>query len=183
MITNTSNTLISWTLSIQGSQNQSFATTKSSGRIAPNERDAIKIMFDRSQETEGDYAGEIRIEGNGQTFQVQLSAQIEIPPQIEFFYSEPKVVYTTDTNCGNNTATVAASVIDESPLTVVEVEWTRNGIDTVTTPLKFTNNQMWLASLSGFESQATPSIEAKLTVIDARGNQSQRTTVIGVRIC
>ena len=183
VITNTSNTLISWTLSIQGSQNQRFATTKSSGRIAPNERDAIKIMFDRSQETEGDYAGEIRIEGNGQTFQVQLSAQIEIPPQIEFFYSEPKVVYTTDTNCGNNTATVAASVIDESPLTVVEVEWTRNGIDTVTTPLKFTNNQMWLASLSGFESQATPSIEAKLTVIDARGNQSQRTTVIGVRIC
>ncbi|HAY50886.1 MAG TPA: hypothetical protein DCY30_02575, partial [Acidimicrobiaceae bacterium] len=122
-------------------------------------------------------------EGNGQLIQVNLSAQIEIPPEIEFFYSDPKVVYITNTNCGNSEATLGASISDDTNLSKVEVEWTRNNTDVITTSLQFVNNQIWIASLSGFETGAVPNIEAKLTATDSRGNQSQASTIVGVRLC
>ncbi|MEC8392608.1 MAG: hypothetical protein VXZ58_07000, partial [Actinomycetota bacterium] len=123
------------------------------------------------------------IEGNGQLIQVNLSAQIEIPPVIEFFYSDPKVVYISNTNCGSSEATLGASIYDDANLSQVEIEWTRNNIDIITTPLQLVSNQIWIASLSGFETGAVPSIEAKLTATDSRGNQSQASTIVGVRLC
>ena len=74
-----------------------------------------KILFERTDRPfEGDFNGILIIEGNGQLIQVNLSAQIEIPPEIEFFYSDPKVVYITNTNCGNSEATLGASISDDS---------------------------------------------------------------------
>ena len=66
-------------------------------------------------------------------------------------------MYITNSNCGNGTATIAAKVSDNSQLIAVEAEWTRNGIDLITTPLQLTNNQVWVASLAGFETGAVPS--------------------------
>lgn len=65
----------------------------------------------------------------------------------------------------------------------VEAEWTRNGIDLITTPLQLTNNQVWVASLAGFETGAVPSVNVTLRVLDFRGNESSANTVIGVRLC
>ena len=135
-----------------------FRSTARAGRIDANGQLPIKILFERTQPVEGDFNGVLTIEGNGQLIQVNLSAQIEIPPEIEFFYSDPKVVYITNTNCGNSEATLGASIYDDNNLSKVEVEWTRNNTDVITTPLQFVNNQIWIASLSGFETGAVPTL-------------------------
>ncbi len=180
IISNDSDSPINWTIVVEGKR---FGSTVREGIIDANGRFPIKILFGRTQPVEGDFNGVLTIEGNGQLIQVNLSAQIEIPPVIESFYSDPKVVYITNTNCGNSEATLGASIYDDANLSQVEIEWTRNNIDIITTPLQFVNNQIWIASLSGFEPGAVPSIEAKLTATDSRGNQSQASTIVGVRLC
>ncbi len=180
IISNDSNSAINWTIAVEGER---FSSTVRAGRTDANGQFPIKILFERTQPFEGDFNGVLKIESNGQLIQVNLSAQIEIPPEIEFFYSDPKVVYITNTNCGNSEATLGASISDDTNLSKVEVEWTRNNIDFITTPLQFVNNQIWIASLSGFETGAVPNIEAKLTATDSRGNQSQASTIVGVRLC
>ena len=180
IISNDSGSPINWTIVVEGER---FSSTVRAGRTDANGQFPIKILFERTQPFEGDFNGVLKIEGNGQLIQVNLSAQIEIPPEIEFFYSDPKVVYITNTNCGNSEATLGASISDDTNLSKVEVEWTRNNTDVITTPLQFVNNQIWIASLSGFETGAVPNIEAKLTATDSRGNQSQASTIVGVRLC
>ena len=180
IISNDSDSPINWTIAVEGKR---FGSTANEGRIDANGRLPLKILFERTQPVEGDFNGVLTLEGNGQLIQVNLSAQIEIPPVIEFFYSDPKVVYITNTNCGNSEATLGASISDDNNLSKVEVEWTRNNTDVITTPLQFVNNQIWIASLSGFETGAVPNIEAKLIATDSRGNQSQATTIVEVRLC
>ena len=180
IISNDSDSPINWTIVVEGER---FSSTVRAGITDANGQLPIKILFERTQPFEGDFTGILKIEGNGQLIQVNLSAQIEIPPEIEFFYSDPKVVYITNTNCGNSEATLGASISDDTNLSKVEVEWTRNNTDVITTPLQFVNNQIWIASLSGFETGAVPNIEAKLIATDSRGNQSQATTIVGVRLC
>ena len=180
IISNDSDSPINWTIAVEGER---FSSTVRAGITDANGQLPIKILFERTQPFEGDFTGILKIEGNGQLIQVNLSAQIEIPPEIEFFYSDPKVVYITNTNCGNSEATLGASISDDTNLSKVEVEWTRNNTDVITTPLQFVNNQIWIASLSGFETGAVPNIEAKLIATDSRGNQSQATTIVGVRLC
>ena len=180
IISNDSDSPINWTIAVEGKR---FGSTANEGRIDANGRLPLKILFERTQPVEGDFNGVLTIEGNGQLIQVNLSAQIEIPPVIEFFYSDPKVVYISNTNCGSSEATLGASIYDGADLSQVEIEWTRNNIDIITTPLQLVSNQIWIASLSGFETGAVPSIEAKLTVTDSRGNQSQASTIVGVRLC
>ena len=180
IISNDSDSPINWTIAVEGER---FSSTVRAGITDANGQLPIKILFERTQPFEGDFTGILKIEGNGQLIQVNLSAQIEIPPEIEFFYSDPKVVYITNTNCGNSEATLGASISDDNNLSKVEVEWTRNNTDVITTPLQFVNNQIWIASLSGFETGAVPNIEAKLIATDSRGNQSQATTIVEVRLC
>ncbi|MEC9211128.1 MAG: RNA polymerase sigma factor [Actinomycetota bacterium] len=180
IISNDSDSPINWTIAVEGKR---FGSTANEGRIDANGRLPLKILFERTQPVEGDFNGVLTIEGNGQLIQVNLSAQIEIPPVIEFFYSDPKVVYISNTNCGSSEATLGASIYDDANLSQVEIEWTRNNIDIITTPLQLVSNQIWIASLSGFETGAVPSIEAKLTATDSRGNQSQASTIVGVRLC
>ena len=180
IISNDSDSPINWTIAVEGKR---FGSTANEGRIDANGRLPLKILFERTQPVEGDFNGVLTLEGNGQLIQVNLSAQIEIPPVIEFFYSDPKVVYISNTNCGSSEATLGASIYDDANLSQVEIEWTRNNIDIITTPLQLVSNQIWIASLSGFETGAVPSIEAKLTVTDSRGNQSQASTIVGVRLC
>ena len=180
IISNDSDSPINWTIAVEGKR---FGSTANEGRIDANGRLPLKILFERTQPVEGDFNGVLTLEGNGQFIQVNLSAQIEIPPVIEFFYSDPKVVYISNTNCGSSEATLGASIYDGADLSQVEIEWTRNNIDIITTPLQLVSNQIWIASLSGFETGAVPSIEAKLTVTDSRGNQSQASTIVGVRLC
>ena len=180
IISNDSDSPINWTIAVEGKR---FGSTANEGRIDANGRLPLKILFERTQPVEGDFNGVLTLEGNGQLIQVNLSAQIEIPPVIEFFYSDPKVVYISNTNCGSSEATLGASIYDDADLSQVEIEWTRNNIDIITTPLQLVSNQIWIASLSGFETGAVPSIEAKLTVTDSRGNQSQASTIVGVRLC
>ena len=180
IISNDSDSPINWTIAVEGKR---FGSTANEGRIDANGRLPLKILFERTQPVEGDFNGVLTLEGNGQLIQVNLSAQIEIPPVIDFFYSDPKVVYISNTNCGSSEATLGASIYDDANLSQVEIEWTRNNIDIITTPLQLVSNQIWIASLSGFETGAVPSIEAKLTVTDSRGNQSQASTIVGVRLC
>ncbi len=180
IISNDSDSPINWTIAVEGKR---FGSTANEGRIDANGRLPLKILFERTQPVEGDFNGVLTLEGNGQLIQVNLSAQIEIPPVIEFFYSDPKVVYISNTNCGSSEATLGASIYDDANLSQVEIEWTRNNIDIITTPLQLVSNQIWIASLSGFETGAVPSIEAKLTATDSRGNQSQASTIVGVRLC
>ena len=180
IISNDSDSPINWTIAVEGKR---FGSTANEGRIDANGRLPLKILFERTQPVEGDFNGVLTLEGNGQLIQVNLSAQIEIPPVIEFFYSDPKVVYISNTNCGSSEATLGASIYDDADLSQVEIEWTRNNIDIITTPLQLVSNQIWIASLSGFQTGAVPSIEAKLTVTDSRGNQSQASTIVGVRLC
>ena len=180
IISNDSDSPINWNIAVEGKR---FGSTANEGRIDANGRLPLKILFERTQPVEGDFNGVLTLEGNGQLIQVNLSAQIEIPPVIEFFYSDPKVVYISNTNCGSSEATLGASIYDGADLSQVEIEWTRNNIDIITTPLQLVSNQIWIASLSGFETGAVPSIEAKLTVTDSRGNQSQASTIVGVRLC
>ena len=180
IISNDSDSPINWTIAVEGKR---FGSTANEGRIDANGRLPLKILFERTQPVEGDFNGVLTLEGNGQLIQVNLSAQIEIPPVIEFFYSDPTVVYISKTNCGSSEATLGASIYDDADLSQVEIEWTRNNIDIITTPLQLVSNQIWIASLSGFETGAVPSIEAKLTVTDSRGNQSQASTIVGVRLC
>ena len=180
IISNDSDSPINWTIAVEGKR---FGSTANEGRIDANGRLPLKILFERTQPVEGDFNGVLTLEGNGQLIQVNLSAQIEIPPVIEFFYSDPKVVYISNTNCGSSEATLGASIYDDADLSQVEIEWTGNNIDMITTPLQLVSNQIWIASLSGFETGAVPSIEAKLTVTDSRGNQSQASTIVGVRLC
>ena len=180
IISNDSDSPINWTIAVEGKR---FGSTANEGIIDANGRLPLKILFERTQPVEGDFNGVLTLEGNGQLIQVNLSAQIEIPPVIEFFYSDPKVVYISNTNCGSSEATLGASIYDDANLSQVEIEWTRNNIDIITTPLQLVSNQIWIASLSGFETGAVPSIEAKLTATDSRGNQSQASTIVGVRLC
>ena len=180
IISNDSDSPINWTIAVEGKR---FGSTANEGRIDANGRLPLKILFERTQPVEGDFNGVLTLEGNGQLIQVNLSAQIEIPPVIEFFYSDPKVVYISNTNCGSSEATLGASIYDDANLSQVEIEWTRNNIDIITTSLQLVSNQIWIASLSGFETGAVPSIEAKLTATDSRGNQSQASTIVGVRLC
>ena len=180
VISNNGNRPISWVISVQGSQ---FETTVNSGRINGATSTAIKIIFDRQQATEGDYEGVLILEGEDQIIRIDLSAEVEIPPIIEYLFSDPKVVYITNSNCGNSTATIASKVRDDSQIIAVEAEWTRNGIDLITTPLQLTNNQVWVASLAGFETGAVPSVNVTLRVLDSRGNESSANTVVGVRLC
>ena len=180
VISNNGNRPISWVISVQGSQ---FETSVNSGQINGDTSSAIKIIFNRQQATEGDYEGVLILEGEDQIIRVDLSAEVEIPPIIEYLFSDPKIVYITNSNCGNGTATIAAKVSDNSQLIAVEAEWTRNGIDLITTPLQLTNNQVWIASLAGFETGAVPSVNVTLRVLDSRGNESSANTVIGVRLC
>ena len=141
VISNNGNRPISWVISVQGSQ---FETSVNSGQINGDTSSAIKIIFNRQQATEGDYEGVLILEGEDQIIRVDLSAEVEIPPIIEYLFSDPKIVYITNSNCGNGTATIAAKVSDNSQLIAVEAEWTRNGIDLITTPLQLTNNQVLL---------------------------------------
>jgi hypothetical protein len=180
VISNNGNRPISWVISVQGSQ---FEASVNSGQINGDTSTAIKIIFNRQQATEGDYEGVLILEGEDQIIRVDLSAEVEIPPIIEYLFSDPKIVYITNSNCGNGTATIAAKVSDNSQLMAVEAEWTRNGIDLITTPLQLTNNQVWVASLAGFETGAVPSVNVTLRVLDSRGNESSANTVIGVRLC
>lgn len=180
VISNDGDQPIDWVVSVQGLQ---FETSVDSGQINGDTSTAIKIIFNRQQAPEGDYEGFLILEGENQIIRIDLSAEVEIPPIIASFFSDPKVVYITNSNCGTGTATIGSRVSDDSPLIAVEVEWTRNGIDSIITPLQLTNNQNWVATLSGFETGAVPSVNATLRVIDSRGNESSANTVIGVRLC
>lgn len=180
VISNDGDQLINWVISVQGPQ---FEASVDSGQINGDTSTAIKIIFNRQQAPEGDYEGFLILEGENQIIRIDLSAKVEIPPIIEYLFSDPKVVYITNSNCGNGTATIGARVSDDSQLMTVEVEWTRNGIDSIITPLQLTNNQNWVATLAGFETGAVPSVNATLRVIDSRGNESSANTVIGVRLC
>ena len=180
VISNDGDSPINWVISVQGSQ---FETTVDSGQIQGDTSTAIKIIFNRQQAIEGNYEGVLILEGENQVIRIDLLAEVEIPPIIEYFFSDPKVVYITNSNCGNGTATIGAKVSDSSQLIAVEAEWTRNGIDLISTPLQLTNNQIWVASLAGFETGAVPSVNVTLRVLDSRGNESSANTVIGVRLC
>ena len=119
IISNDSDSPINWTIAVEGKR---FGSTANEGRIDANGRLPLKILFERTQPVEGDFNGVLTLEGNGQLIQVNLSAQIEIPPVIEFFYSDPKVVYISNTNCGSSEATLGASIYDGADLSQVEIE-------------------------------------------------------------
>ena len=74
---------------MQGSQ---FETNVNSGQINGDTSSAIKIIFNRQQATEGDYEGVLILEGEDQIIRVDLSAEVEIPPIIEYLFSDPKIV-------------------------------------------------------------------------------------------
>lgn len=180
VISNDGDQPINWVMSVQGSQ---FETSVESGQINGDTSVSIKIIFNRQQAVEGNYEGILILEGENQIIRIDLSGQVEIQPSIESFFSDPKVVYITNSNCGNGTASIGARVSDDSPLITVEAEWTRNGTDSITTPLQLTSNQVWVATLAGFETGAVPSVNVTLRVVDSRGNESSANTVIGVRLC
>ena len=159
-----------------------YQSTVSNGTLPPDSSTSVKIIFERHNLSEGDYAGTLTVNGDGETYNVGLTGSAEIAPNITFFYANPSAVVAIGNGCSTNQVTIYADVLDDNELSKVEIEWSKDGINTQITELEFVQGT-WIGYLYDLESGTVPVANFLLRAIDVRGNESSATTEITVRPC
>ncbi len=178
-LTNSGDTSVEWTMDTDSDEYQS---TVSNGTLPPDSSTSVKIIFERHNLSEGDYAGTLTVNGDGETYNVGLTGSAEIAPNITFFYANPSAVVAIGNGCSTNQVTIYADVLDDNELSKVEIEWSKDGINTQITELEFVQGT-WIGYLYDLESGTVPVANFLLRAIDVRGNESSATTEITVRPC
>jgi hypothetical protein len=178
-LTNSGGSSFGWTMATD-SNRYDPATTE--GVLPPNSSTSVKIIFQRSNLSEGDYLGTLSIVGNGETISVNLTGSVEIPPLINFYYANPSAIVAVGIGCSTNQVFISAGISDTGQLTTVEVVWSKDGVHTEITSLELVQGT-WEGSLHDLENGATPIANLTLRAVDSRGNESTATTEITVRSC
>ena len=178
-LTNTGETSVEWTM---GSNTNQYDPTIYGGTLSPNSSTSIKIVFARSNLTEGDYNGVLSVSGDGEEYLVDLTGSVEVAPGIDFFYANPSAIVAVGNGCSTNQVSVSAAITDDVDLAKVEVVWSKDGVNTEITPLELLQG-IWVGSLNNLESGVVPIANFMLRAVDIRGNESTVTTEITVRPC
>ena len=178
-LTNTGDTSVSWTMTTDTSW---YDATATSGALAPNSSTSVKVVFGRSNLTEGDYNGVLSVVGDGEVYAVDLTGSVDVAPVIDFFYANPSAIVAVGNGCSTNQVSISATIFDDGELAQVEVVWSRDGVNTEITQLELVQGT-WVGSLYDLENGAAPIANFTLRATDARGNESTATTAITVRPC
>ena len=178
-MTNSGETSVEWTMA---SNSNRYDPTINEGTLSPNSSTSIKIVFTRSNLSEGDYNGVLSVSGDGEVYSVDLTGSVEIAPVIDFFYANPSVIVAVGNGCSTNQVSVSAAITDDVELAKVEVVWSKDGVNTEITPLELLQGT-WVGSLNDLESGVVPIANFMLRAVDIRGNESTATTEITVRGC
>ncbi len=178
-LTNSGETSVEWTMD---TNLNAYESTVSSGTLPPESSTSVKIIFERNNLSEGDYIGTLIINGDGQTYEVDLTGSVENRPIINFFYANPSAIVAIGNGCSTNQVTIYADVVDDTELSKVEVEWTKDGVNTEITTLDLVQGT-WIGYLNDLESGTVPIANFLLRAVDIRGNESIATTEITVRPC
>ena len=90
-----------------------YQSTVPNGTLPPGSTTSVKIIFERNNLSEGDYAGTLTVSGDGESYDVGLTGSAEIAPNITFFYANPSAVVAIGNGCSTNQVTIYADVLDE----------------------------------------------------------------------
>jgi hypothetical protein len=178
-LTNSGDTAIGWTM---GTDSDLYASTVPSGTLPANSSTSVKIIFERANLYEGDYAGTLTINGDGENYGVELTGSVEVAPDIAFFYANPSAIVAIGNGCSTNQVSISADVIDAAGISKVEVIWSKDGINTEVTSLDFLQGT-WVGYVNDLEIGSAPVANFLLRAVDVRGNESTATTEITVRPC
>ena len=178
-LTNSGDTAIGWTM---GTDSDVYASTVPSGTLPANSSTSVKIIFERANLNEGDYAGTLTINGDGENYGVELTGSVEVAPDIAFFYANPSAIVAIGNGCSTNQVSISADVIDAAGISKVEVIWSKDGINTEVTSLDFLQGT-WVGYVNDLEIGSVPVANFLLRAVDVRGNESTATTEITVRPC
>ncbi len=178
-LTNSGDTAIGWTM---GTDSDLYASTVPSGTLPANSSTSVKIIFERANLNEGDYAGTLTINGDGENYGVELTGSVEVAPDIAFFYANPSAIVAIGNGCSTNQVSISADVIDAAGISKVEVIWSKDGINTEVTSLDFLQGT-WVGYVNDLEIGSVPVANFLLRAVDVRGNESTATTEITVRPC
>ena len=178
-LTNSGNTTVEWSMDTDKDEYQS---TVPNGSLPPGSSTSVKIIFERNNLSEGDYIGTLTVTGDGETYDVDLTGSVETAPNIEFFYANPSAVVAIGNGCSTNQVTIYADVLDDSEVSKVEIEWSKDGSNTQVTQLEFIDGT-WIGYLYDLEIGTVPVANFLLRAVDIRGNESIATTEITVRPC
>ena len=178
-LTNTGETSVEWTIASDTNQ---YDPTITGGILSPNSSTSIKIVFSRSNLTEGDHNGGLLVSGDGEVYSVGLTGSVEVAPVIDFFYANPSAIVAVGNGCSTNQVSVSAAITDDVELAKVEVVWSKDGVNTEITPLELLQGT-WVGFLNDLESGAVPIANFMLRAVDIRGNESTVTAEITVRPC
>ena len=159
-----------------------YQSTVPNGSLPPGSSTSVKIIFERNNLIEGDYIGTLTVTGDGETYDVDLTGSVETAPNIEFFYANPSAVVAIGNGCSTNLVTIYADVLDDSEVSKVEIEWSKDGSNTQVTQLEFIDGT-WIGYLYDLEIGTVPVANFLLRAVDIRGNESSATTEITVRPC
>ncbi|MDG2301266.1 MAG: sigma-70 family RNA polymerase sigma factor [Acidimicrobiales bacterium] len=178
-LTNSGDTAIGWTM---GTDSDVYASTVPSGTLPPDSSTRVKIIFERANLNEGDYAGTLTINGDGENYGVELTGSVEVAPDIVFFYANPSAIVAVGNGCSTNQVSISADVIDAAGVSKVEVIWSKDGINTEVTLLDLVRGT-WVGYVNDLEIGSAPVANFLLRAVDVRGNESTVTTEISVRPC
>ena len=178
-LTNSGDTAIGWTM---GTDSDVYASTVPSGTLPPDSSTSVKIIFERANLNEGDYAGTLTINGDGENYGVELTGSVEVAPDIAFFYANPSAIVAVGNRCSTNQVSISADVVDAAGISKVEVIWSKDGINTEVTLLDLVQGT-WVGYLNDLEIGSAPVANFLLRAVDVRGNESTATTEITVRPC
>ena len=178
-LTNSGDTAIGWTM---GTDSDVYASTVPSGTLPPDSSTSVKIIFERANLNEGDYAGTLTINGDGENYGVELTGSVEVAPDIAFFYANPSAIVAVGNGCSTNQVSISADVIDAAGISKVEVIWSKDGINTEVTLLDLVQGT-WVGYVNDLEIGSAPVANFLLRAVDVRGNESTATTEITVRPC
>ncbi len=178
-MTNSGDTAVEWTME---TNSDAYEATVPSGTLPPDTSTSVKVIFARNGLSEGDYLGTLTINGDEATYDIGLTGSVEIKPSIAFFYANPSAIVAIGNGCSTNQVSISADIYDDNNLSKVEVEWSKDGINTEVTSLEFAQG-IWIGYLNDLETGTVPIANFLLRAKDVRGNESTATTEITVRPC
>jgi len=178
-LTNSGGSSFGWTMAFDSNP---FASATREGVLPPNSSTSVRIIFQRSNLSEGDYLGTLSIVGDGETISVDLTGSVEIPPYIDFYSANPLAIIAVGIGCSTNEVFISAGISETGQLTTVEVLWSKDGVRIEVTSLELVRGT-WGGSLHDLENGATPIAYLILRAVDSRGNEATATRKVIVRPC
>jgi RNA polymerase sigma factor (sigma-70 family) len=132
------------------------------GSLDGGEEARVTVTADRSSLTEGTADGAVELAWDGPARRVAVAVDVEHPPQITGLSASPTQIGVK--GCSPDTATVQATVKDESPLASVELEWGGTKVPMAE------RAGTWFASLGPVDRPGT--VAWQVVATDARGNSA-----------